>query len=192
MNLIMRMQKEVMDLKVRVARKNFSFLNVGNYLTTLTISFLTCEINTISWFPSGANFPWFRRASIKFIILWELELSFFKYQLLSDLYLYLTPRFKPKDKAQGKTVTNVWESTGNNDLILPALGGTWGLKKWNCFPEGSICSSLHRILQARILAWIAISSSKGSSWPRDQTCISLSPALAGGFFATSTTWESQY
>lgn len=38
MNLFMRMQKEVMDLKVRVARKNFSFLNVGNYLTTLSDS----------------------------------------------------------------------------------------------------------------------------------------------------------
>ena len=28
---------------------------------------------------------------------------------------------------------------------------------------------------------------RGSSWPRDQTCISMSPALAGGFFTTSTT-----
>ena len=163
---------------------------MGNYSTTLTLSFLTYEINTISSFPSGASFPWFQRARIKFIILWELELHFFKYQLLSDLYVYLTPRFKPKDKAQGKTVTNVWESTGNNDLLLSALGGTWRLKRWNCIPEGSICSSVHRILQARILEWIAVSSSRGSYWPRDQAFISLSPALAGGFFTTSTTWEA--
>ena len=35
-------------------------------------------------------------------------------------------------------------------------------------------SSLHGILQARILEWVAISFSKGSSQPRDQTCISCS------------------
>ena len=33
-------------------------------------------------------------------------------------------------------------------------------------------SSAHRIFQARILEWVAISSSRGSSWPRDQTCVS--------------------
>ena len=33
-------------------------------------------------------------------------------------------------------------------------------------------SSVHRILQARIVEWVAISSSKGSSWPRDLASIS--------------------
>ena len=33
-------------------------------------------------------------------------------------------------------------------------------------------SSIHGILQARILEWVAISSSKGSRWPRDQTRVS--------------------
>ena len=33
-------------------------------------------------------------------------------------------------------------------------------------------SSVHRILQARILEWVAISCSGGSSLPRDQTCVS--------------------
>ena len=32
--------------------------------------------------------------------------------------------------------------------------------------------SVHGILQARILEWVAIPFSRGSSWPRDQTCIS--------------------
>ena len=35
------------------------------------------------------------------------------------------------------------------------------------------------ILQARILEWVAMPSSKGSSQPRDQTQVSL---IAGGFF----------
>ena len=33
-------------------------------------------------------------------------------------------------------------------------------------------SSVQRILQARILEWVAILSSKQSSWPRDQTWVS--------------------
>ena len=33
-------------------------------------------------------------------------------------------------------------------------------------------SSVHGIVQARILEWVAISFSRGSSWPTDGTCIS--------------------
>ena len=33
-------------------------------------------------------------------------------------------------------------------------------------------SSVHGILQARKLEWVAMSSSRGSSQPRDQTCVS--------------------
>ena len=33
-------------------------------------------------------------------------------------------------------------------------------------------SSVQRIFQARILKWVAIISSRVSSWPRDQTCVS--------------------
>ena len=39
----------------------------------------------------------------------------------------------------------------------------------DCSPPGS---TVRGILQARILEWIAISFSRGSSWPRDQTRIS--------------------
>ena len=39
----------------------------------------------------------------------------------------------------------------------------------DCIPPGS---SVHGIFQARILEWIAISSFRGSSWPRDRTCVS--------------------
>ena len=46
----------------------------------------------------------------------------------------------------------------------------------DCSPPSS---SVHGIFQARILEWIAISSSKGSSQPRDQTCVSC---ITGGFF----------
>ena len=42
-------------------------------------------------------------------------------------------------------------------------------------------SSVHGISQARILVWVAISSSGGSSWPRDHSCLRIS-FIAGGFF----------
>ena len=51
----------------------------------------------------------------------------------------------------------------------------------NCSPPGS---SVHGILQALILEWVAMPSSRGSSQPRDQTASLPSPALAGGFFTT--------
>ena len=40
-------------------------------------------------------------------------------------------------------------------------------------------SSVHRILQARILEWVAIPFSRGSSWPRGQTDVSH---ITGRFF----------
>ena len=46
--------------------------------------------------------------------------------------------------------------------------------------------SVHRILQARILEWIAILFFRGSSWPRDRTHVSC---IAGRFF---TIWEYTY
>ena len=39
----------------------------------------------------------------------------------------------------------------------------------DCSPPGS---SIHGILQARILEWVASFFSRGSSWPRDQTQVS--------------------
>ena len=49
-------------------------------------------------------------------------------------------------------------------------------------------SSVHGILQARILEWVAISFSKRSSQPRDQTQIS---SIAGRLFTIWATREAQ-
>ena len=56
----------------------------------------------------------------------------------------------------------------------------------DCNPPSS---SVHGSLQARILEWFAMTSSRGSSRPMDWTHVSMSPALAGGVFTTSTSWE---
>ena len=61
----------------------------------------------------------------------------------------------------------------------------------NPMDYGPPASSVYRILQARILEWVAMPSSKGSAQPRDRTFISfMFPALAGGFFTASATWEA--
>ena len=44
-------------------------------------------------------------------------------------------------------------------------------------------SSVHGILQARILEWVAISSPRASPWSRDWTCISC---MVGGFFTSQS------
>ena len=44
---------------------------------------------------------------------------------------------------------------------------------------------VHGILQARILEWVVKPFSKGSSRPRDPTCVSCSPCIAGGFFTAT-------
>ena len=48
-------------------------------------------------------------------------------------------------------------------------------------------SSIHGILQARILKWVAIPFSRGFSWPRDQTQVS---GIAGRFFTLWATREA--
>ena len=53
----------------------------------------------------------------------------------------------------------------------------------NCSPPGS---SIHGILQARTLEWVAISFSRGSSWPRDRTRVSH---IVGRRFTVSATRE---
>ena len=49
----------------------------------------------------------------------------------------------------------------------------------DCSPPGS---TVHWILQARILEWVAISFSRVSSWPRDQTHISCVSCIAVWFW----------
>ena len=60
---------------------------------------------------------------------------------------------------------------------------------WNptdCSPPGSF---VHGILQARILEWVSMPSSRGSSQPRDRTCVSWGSCTAGDSLPLSH-WRS--
>ena len=64
-------------------------------------------------------------------------------------------------------------------VVIYSLSGVWLFcDSTDCSPPGS---SVHGILQARILEWVATPSSRGSSQPRDPTHISCT---AGRFFTT--------
>ena len=57
----------------------------------------------------------------------------------------------------------------------------------DCNPPGS---SVHGILQARILELVPIPSSRGFPNPGIEPASLVSAALAGRFFIPSTTWEA--
>ena len=52
--------------------------------------------------------------------------------------------------------------------------------------------SVHRILQAKILAWVAMPSSRVLPDPVIKPASLKTPALAGQFFTTSPTWETPF
>ena len=54
----------------------------------------------------------------------------------------------------------------------------------DCNPPGS---SVHGIFQARIVEWVAISFSRGCSWPRDQTYVSC---IGRQVLSCCITWEA--
>ena len=57
----------------------------------------------------------------------------------------------------------------------------------DCSPPGS---SVHGIFQTRILEWVAISYSRGSSQPKDQTYISCASCIGRQILYHYATWEA--
>ena len=109
-----------------------------------------------------------------------------------------------KEKSQLKTCLDI---TAQHEYDLGK--NRWGRKSWKGNLEAELLlllsrsvvsnscgpmdcnwagSSLHGISQARRLEWVAISFSRGSSWPRDQILISC---LAGRFFTTREVPEAE-
>ena len=75
------------------------------------------------------------------------------------------------------------------NLCCAVLSCIWlFVTPWMQSPPGS---SVHGILQARILEWVAISSSRGSSQPRDWTQVSCVSCIGRGILYHHATWEAQ-
>ena len=109
-------------------------------------------------------------------------MSFFALKFFINYYAYSPPHytfifwFSPKDKL---FIVRVCAQSLQSYLIL-------------CGPMDSntLGSTVHGSFQPRILGWVAISYSRGSSWPRDQAHVSWVSCTAGRFFTTSATMFS--
>ena len=90
-----------------------------------------------------------------------------------------------------------WIKKSNARLkISTGLGSMKERWKWKCsrlvvsrssWSHGLPCSFVHGILQARILEWVAIPFSRGSSWSRDWTWVFW---IVGRFFTVWVTREA--
>ena len=70
------------------------------------------------------------------------------------------------------------------DSSVCSLRRVWLCGPTDCSPPAS---SVPGVLQARILEWVAVPSSRGASRPGDGTASLLPPALAGGLFTARAT-----
>ena len=77
-----------------------------------------------------------------------------------------------------------WTSWWHRSVSCSLLSRVWLYDPMDCSPPGS---SVHGILQTRILQWVAIPFSRGSSQPRDRTRVSC---MAGRFFTFWATGKS--
>ena len=84
----------------------------------------------------------------------------------------------------------MWDP-GTRSTCVPACSVTQSCltlcDPMDCSPPGS---SDHGILQARILEWVAISYSRGSSWPRDWTWVSCISCIGRQILHHCATWEA--
>ena len=96
---------------------------------------------------------------------------------------------KPSDGRE-ESVFGKWKGK----VRLEKTTGVWEMRQGSCWLVTKLCptlsdltdcslpgSSVHVISQARILEWVVIFFSRGSSWLRDWTQVSC---LAGGFLTT--------
>ena len=88
-----------------------------------------------------------------------------------------------------KMTTSAWSSS--NSLCMHAVISVVSdsLQSYDCSTPGS---SVHGILQARILEWLLGFPPGDLPNPGIEPASLMSPALAGRFFTTGTIWEAQF
>ena len=98
--------------------------------------------------------------------------SFPMFLCIASFFLILMTYFVIFTALQLVVVVVVWHACSVTKLCLTLCN------PMDCSPPGS---SVHGISQERTLEWAAIFFSRGSSQPRDRTCVSC---IVGGFFTT--------
>ena len=78
-----------------------------------------------------------------------------------------------------------------NEQLMQCSVSAYMLTRSNSLPLHGLDSSfVHGIFQARILEWVAISHSRGSSWPRDWIRISCVSCIGKWILYHWATWET--
>ena len=113
---------------------------------------------------------------ICYIFIWYFQAS--TYSTSCWGFWYLKPELFNRYRVSGVYDEKVLEICCTTMLIYLTLLTKWSEVAQSC---PTLCnpmdcslpgSSIHRIFQARVLEWVAISFSRGSSWPRDRTWVS--------------------
>ena len=98
-----------------------------------------------------------------------------------------------------RELDGIINSMDMNEQTLGDNEGQWSLcvkslqschTLWDPMDGSLPGSSVNGILQARVLEWVTISSSRGSSWPSDWTLVSYVSCIGRQVFTTSTTREA--
>ena len=98
---------------------------------------------------------------------------FFAHDIRSFCYTHFSTWRRPTLTSLGWSKLGWTEDMVSKHISSPTAAAVCELvcHIWLCDPSPP-GFSVHEILQARILDWAAIPSSRGSSWPRDQTWVS--------------------
>ena len=100
--------------------------------------------------------------------------------------LFLFPLFTQQTFTEGLSCVKNWARimTINRNICCSCLVSKSCLPLYNPTAWGPPGSSVHEISQARMLEWVSLSFSRGSSWPKDWTRVSCT---AGRFFTIRAT-----
>ena len=121
------------------------------------------------WWPRGMEWGMEERSKREGLHVYIHQMHFTVQQKLTQKCKQLYPNEFFKKPLVRKNVSNLDVlKTQCFSYVLVVCCSVVSDSMWpvDCSPPGS---SVHGILQARILEWVAISFSRGSSWPRDWT-----------------------
>ena len=117
----------------------------------------------------------------------QLELNRQPSSLGQSLVFHSPHGFSPKHQGRASSHLLSWLFSPLFTFCVHAQSCPTVWDPMNCSLSDS---SVHGILQARILEWVAISFSMGSSRPRDGARVSWVSCTAGGFFTCWAIGES--
>ena len=119
------------------------------------------------------------------------------FKISSDMEVYILNKH-PSSSFRQASLGNIdlisWFPSVEQDIHFVTMHacmlGCFSCVQLFATPWSPLGSPAHGILQARILEWVVVPSSRGSSQPRDQTCFSSVSCIGSRCFTTSATWKA--